>query len=220
MMMSRSFKPSAGTLNLLKKLKKLVLRAGNVLEVRVSGAKGDAKVGRWVIRRASPRSSPPAALPRAPSSAPVSDHRWVSIQPELWVNRAGAAVAFYEAAFGATVLHRVGDGDDIVAQLGVGDAVFWVAAASTEMGRFSPAAIRRGDEPHAARGRRSRRGRPPRGGRRRDRARGPRGRARLAAGPHPRPVRPRVGDRQTARLLAARAPGAVSGSAPTPARVS
>ena len=29
------------------------------------------------------------------------------IQPELWVDRAGEAVAFYQAAFGATVLHRV-----------------------------------------------------------------------------------------------------------------
>jgi PhnB protein len=64
-----------------------------------------------------------------------------SIQPELWVDRAGAAVAFYEAAFGARVLHRVGEGDDIVAQLAVGDATFWVAAASPSMKRFSPQAI-------------------------------------------------------------------------------
>jgi PhnB protein len=64
-----------------------------------------------------------------------------SIQPELWVERAGAAVAFYQAAFGATVMHRVGEGDDIVAQLGVGDAAFWVTAASSSMKRFSPQAI-------------------------------------------------------------------------------
>jgi PhnB protein len=64
-----------------------------------------------------------------------------SIQPELWVDRAGAAVAFYEAAFGASVLHRVGEGDDIVAQLAVGDAVFWVASAQSSMKRFSPQAI-------------------------------------------------------------------------------
>lgn len=48
-----------------------------------------------------------------------------SIQPELWVERAAAAVAFYQAAFDATVMHCVGDGDDIVAQLSVGDAAFW-----------------------------------------------------------------------------------------------
>jgi PhnB protein len=65
----------------------------------------------------------------------------VTIQPELWVDRAGEAVAFYEAAFGATVLHRVGEGGDIVAQLAVGDGAFWVAAASSEMARFSPQAI-------------------------------------------------------------------------------
>ena len=40
-----------------------------------------------------------------------------SIQPELWVDRGAEAVTFYQAAFGATVLHRVGDGEDIVAQL-------------------------------------------------------------------------------------------------------
>ena len=63
------------------------------------------------------------------------------IQPELWVERAGEAVAFYTAAFGATVQHRVGHGDDIVAQLAVGDASFWVASAGPERGRLSPRAI-------------------------------------------------------------------------------
>jgi PhnB protein len=64
-----------------------------------------------------------------------------SIQPELWVDSPSEAVAFYEAAFGATVLHRVGDGDDIVAQLAVGDAAFWVAGTSATMKRLSPRAI-------------------------------------------------------------------------------
>ena len=63
------------------------------------------------------------------------------IQPELWVERAGEAVAFYEAAFGATVLHRVGVGDDIVAQLAIGDAAFWVTASSSAAKRFSPEAL-------------------------------------------------------------------------------
>ena len=65
----------------------------------------------------------------------------VSIQPQLWVESAAQAVDFYRAAFGARVLHRVGDGDDIVAQLGIGDAAFWVGAPATSMGRFSPRAI-------------------------------------------------------------------------------
>jgi PhnB protein len=64
-----------------------------------------------------------------------------SFQPELWVDHAPAAVAFYEAAFGAITLHRVGEGDDIVAQLAVGDACFWVAAASPDMGRLSPETV-------------------------------------------------------------------------------
>lgn len=51
-----------------------------------------------------------------------------SIQPQLWVDRGATAVAFYESAFGARVLHRVGDGEDVVAQLAVGEAVFWIAA--------------------------------------------------------------------------------------------
>jgi PhnB protein len=64
-----------------------------------------------------------------------------SIQPELWVERAGQAVAFYAEVFGARVVHQVGEGDDIVAQLAVGEAAFWVAAAAPDMGRLSPRAI-------------------------------------------------------------------------------
>ena len=63
-----------------------------------------------------------------------------SIQPELWVEHTGQAVAFYAEAFGARVLHQVGEGDDIVAQLAVGEAAFWVAAAAPDMGRLSPRA--------------------------------------------------------------------------------
>jgi PhnB protein len=54
-----------------------------------------------------------------------------SIQPELWVDRGAQAIAFYQAAFGAAVLHRVGGGEDIVAQLAIGDAAFWVATAGS-----------------------------------------------------------------------------------------
>jgi PhnB protein len=63
------------------------------------------------------------------------------IQAELWLEGAGAAVEFYERAFGATVLHRVGEGDDIVAQLAVDGAAFWVASAGSSRKRFSPQAI-------------------------------------------------------------------------------
>jgi hypothetical protein len=41
------------------------------------------------------------------------------------VEGTNAAVVFYQVAFDAVVLHRDGDGDDIVAQLAVGTAEFW-----------------------------------------------------------------------------------------------
>jgi len=63
------------------------------------------------------------------------------IEPQLWVEGASAAVTFYQAAFDAVVLHRVGDGDDIVVQLGVGDGRFWVTAASEDMKRYCPLSI-------------------------------------------------------------------------------
>jgi PhnB protein len=64
-----------------------------------------------------------------------------AIQPELWVDRGMAALAFYESAFDAKVLHRVGEGDDIVAQLAVGDAAFWIAATGSSSERLVPRAI-------------------------------------------------------------------------------
>lgn len=63
------------------------------------------------------------------------------IQPQLWIERTAAAVVFYEAAFGAKVLHRVGAGDDIVAQLAIGDVAFWVSSGGSGGPRFSPLAI-------------------------------------------------------------------------------
>jgi PhnB protein len=63
------------------------------------------------------------------------------IQVELWVDRPAAAVAFYEAAFKAKVVHQVGAGDDIVAQLMVGEAAFWVSTGASSGPRFTPRAI-------------------------------------------------------------------------------
>jgi PhnB protein len=62
------------------------------------------------------------------------------IQPELWVKDGPAAVAFYEHALGAVVEHRVvgPEDSDVIAQLSVGGARFWVSTASTELRRFSP----------------------------------------------------------------------------------
>ena len=64
-----------------------------------------------------------------------------SVQPELWLDGAEAAVAFYIEAFGANVLHRVGDGDDIVVQLAVDDVAFWITSADSGRRRFSPSVI-------------------------------------------------------------------------------
>jgi PhnB protein len=65
------------------------------------------------------------------------------IQPELWVSDGPAAVAFYEQALGAVVEHRVaGPGaSDVIAQMAVAGARFWVSNASTDLRRFSPDAI-------------------------------------------------------------------------------
>jgi PhnB protein len=52
-----------------------------------------------------------------------------TIQPELWVQDGASAVSFYEDAFGARRLHIVLDGEDVVAQLAIEEAVFWVVTA-------------------------------------------------------------------------------------------
>ncbi len=64
-----------------------------------------------------------------------------SVQPELWVDKGAAVVEFYREAFGASVLLHVGDGEDIVAQLSVDGAVFWVAGTRSAAPRFTPPAI-------------------------------------------------------------------------------
>ncbi len=64
-----------------------------------------------------------------------------SVSPQLSVRRGREAVAFYQAAFGAEVIHRVGGTDEheeVVAQLAVGNASFWVADESPPHRNFSP----------------------------------------------------------------------------------
>ena len=62
-----------------------------------------------------------------------------SLEPQLWVADPVAAIDFYVDAFGATELYRVGLGHDIVAQLAIGDARFWVSNSGGS--RFDPRAI-------------------------------------------------------------------------------
>jgi len=64
-----------------------------------------------------------------------------SIQPELWVDQGTAAITFYQRAFGARVIHMVGDGEEIVAQLAIGDAAFWIAVVGESSERLVPRTI-------------------------------------------------------------------------------
>ena len=63
------------------------------------------------------------------------------ISPELFVRHGRAAVDFYKAAFGAVELQRVGGTDtqpELVAQLDVGGATFWVHDEAPEQKNVSP----------------------------------------------------------------------------------
>jgi PhnB protein len=62
------------------------------------------------------------------------------ILAQLSVRRGPEAVEFYRAAFGAVVDYQVGD-TEIVAQLSVGGASFWVADESPANANFSPETV-------------------------------------------------------------------------------
>src|SRR5512133_1069928 len=91
-----------------------------------------------------------------------------SIQPELWVESPCEAVAFYEAAFAATVLHRVGEGGR--GRRATRRRRRSVLGGANVRGHEAaqPARTRWRDQPNAARGRRPRSGRPAGGRRWRD----------------------------------------------------
>jgi PhnB protein len=83
------------------------------------------------------------------------------ILPQLSVRRGRAAVEFYQDAFGATEVYRVGGTDDnpeLVSQLTIGEASFWVSDESPSHGNFSPESLNGGtvrmlltvDDPDAA----------------------------------------------------------------------
>src|SRR4051812_19215644 len=91
-----------------------------------------AGTGRERRGTGSARRPSESCRPTAPNPERIA--AVTSIQPQLWVDASGQAVDFYADAFGATVVHQVGEGDDIVAQLAVGDAAFWVSSAGPELG--------------------------------------------------------------------------------------
>jgi PhnB protein len=61
------------------------------------------------------------------------------ISPMLAVGDGAAAIAFYSAAFGATVLWQLGDGGHIVAGLEIDGAEFFLATESPNSGTRGPA---------------------------------------------------------------------------------
>ena len=75
------------------------------------------------------------------SSSPTDRPVKTTIAPNLVVPDGVRAIDFYTAAFGAVVLHRVGD-DAGVAQLSINGAEFWLAAGeSDDLRRYTPASL-------------------------------------------------------------------------------
>ncbi len=67
-----------------------------------------------------------------------------NVQAQLSVRNGRAAVDFYKAAFGAVEVYRFGGTDDleeVVAQLAVGNSLFWVENESPQYGNFSPETV-------------------------------------------------------------------------------
>lgn len=67
-----------------------------------------------------------------------------AVSPQLAVRRGREAIEFYKAAFGARELYRVGGTDEdeeVVAQLAVSGASFWVADEAPASGSFSPESL-------------------------------------------------------------------------------
>jgi len=62
------------------------------------------------------------------------------ISPMLAVSNAGAAIEFYRAAFAATVLWRLGEGEHVVAGLSLHGAEFFLATEAPDYGTRGPAA--------------------------------------------------------------------------------
>jgi PhnB protein len=68
--------------------------------------------------------------------------RKTAIAPMLSVRNGKKAIEFYKAAFGAGELYRVeSESGEVVAQLSVGDAEFWLADESPEHFNFSPESL-------------------------------------------------------------------------------
>lgn len=75
------------------------------------------------------------------SAAHSTTHVRISIEPELSVRRGRDAVNFYKSAFGATEVYRVNGTDEhpeVVSQLKIGNASFWVSDEAPDYQNYSP----------------------------------------------------------------------------------
>src|SRR6266545_7514794 len=83
-------------------------------------------------------------MARAIATGSCSSLMATRILPQLSVRRGRAAIEFYKAAFGAVEDYRVGGTDEheeVVAQLSVGEASFWVSDESPPHRNFSPESL-------------------------------------------------------------------------------
>jgi PhnB protein len=64
-----------------------------------------------------------------------------TIAPWLCVRGGGRAVEFYKAAFGASEIFRMGEGDSVVARLSIQRAEFWLSDESPEHHNYSPESL-------------------------------------------------------------------------------
>ena len=64
-----------------------------------------------------------------------------TIAPWLCVRGGARAVEFYKAAFGATELFLIGEGDSVVARLSIQGAEFWLSDESPEHRNYSPESL-------------------------------------------------------------------------------
>ena len=75
------------------------------------------------------------------SRAKVIPSITTTIAPWLCVRGGARAIEFYESAFGAKVLFRMGEGESVVARMSVGGAEFWLSDESPEHQNFSPESL-------------------------------------------------------------------------------
>ena len=72
----------------------------------------------------------------------MTHNQSVAVVPMLSVRNGARAIEFYLAAFGATELFRVdNENGEVVAQLSVGGADFWLADESPQHLNFSPESL-------------------------------------------------------------------------------